>query len=298
MKKLLTFEHTGFIQWGVLTDREDGVYSTAALEEAYFIPFPETLLEFIEQENDGLLALATVLEQNADEHLVAPLPLDVVNILAPIPQVRRNIFCIGKNYADHIREFDKTAIPDIPKYPVVFTKATNTIIGPNQTIDMHSDIATQIDYEGELAIIIGKSGKNIHYTEAMDHIYGYTIMNDITARDLQANHLQWFLGKSLDTFAPMGPYILLRDAAPESFTVTTKVNGEVRQDGDTEELIFPITKLIETLSAGITLEVGDIIATGTPAGVGIGFKPPRLLKTGDTVSVSIAGIGTLTNKTK
>ncbi|MCI1822251.1 MAG: fumarylacetoacetate hydrolase family protein [Megasphaera sp.] len=298
MKKLLTFEDMGLVQWGVLNEEETGVYSAIALEEAFFTPLPETLLEFIRQGNDGLLALADALEQNEKEGAIEAKPLDTIRILAPIPHVERNIFCIGKNYTEHIVEFDKTTNPTIPKYPIIFTKATSSVIGPEDLINPHKNVTAELDYEGELAVIIGKSDCDIPISEAMDYVYGFTILNDVTARDLQRNHSQWFHGKSLDTFCPMGPYILLRDAAPDTFDVITKVNNEVRQDGSTGEFIFTISQLITTISQGTTLQAGDIIATGTPSGVGAGFNPPRYLHSGDCVEISISGIGTLKNKIK
>lgn len=298
IKKLVTFEDLGFVQWGVLNEAEDGVYGTIALEEAFFTPLPETMLEFIRQGNDGLLALADALEQNEKTGAVKAKPLDTVRIMAPIPHMERNIFCIGKNYTEHIAEFDKTAMPKPPKYPVIFTKATSSVIGPDDLIDPHTNVTSQVDYEGELAVIIGKEGSDITVGEAMDHVYGFTILNDVTARDLQANHVQWFHGKSLDTFCPIGPYILLRDAAPDTFDIVTKVNNEVRQDGSTGEFIFTIPELIHTISQGTTLFPGDIIATGTPSGVGVGFNPPRFLHSGDTVEITISAIGTLKNKVK
>jgi 2-keto-4-pentenoate hydratase/2-oxohepta-3-ene-1,7-dioic acid hydratase in catechol pathway len=298
IKKLLTFEDMGLIQWGVLNEEETGVYSSISLEEAFFTPFPETLLEFIRQGNEGLLALADALEQNEKEQAVEAKPLETIRILAPIPQVERNIFCIGKNYAEHIAEFDKTANPDIPKYPIIFTKATTSVIGPDTDINSHQNVTQELDYEGELAVIIGKSDADIPVGEAMDYVYGFTILNDVTARDLQRKHSQWFHGKSLDTFCPIGPYILLRDAAPDYFDVVTKVNGEVRQDGSTGEFIFTIPELIATISQGTTLQPGDILATGTPSGVGVGFTPPKFLHPGDTVEITVSGIGTLKNKIK
>lgn len=298
IKKLVTFEDLGLIQWGVLNEDETGVYGAIALEEAFFTPLPETLIEFIRQGNEGLLALGDALEQNERTNAVKAKPLDTVRIIAPLPHPERNIFCIGKNYADHIAEFEKTALPKPPAYPVIFTKATTSVIGPEDTIQRHENVTTAVDYEGELAIIIGKSGSDIQISEAMDYVYGFTILNDVTARDLQARHGQWFHGKSLDTFCPMGPYVLLRDAAPDTFDIVTKVNDEVRQDASTGEFIFTIPQLIQTISQGTTLLPGDIIATGTPSGVGVGFNPPKYLQKGDTVSISISGIGTLTNPVK
>ncbi|WP_301859108.1 fumarylacetoacetate hydrolase family protein [uncultured Megasphaera sp.] len=298
IKKLLTYEDMGLIQWGVLNEEETGVYGAIALEEAFFTPLPETLLEFIRQGNEGLLALGDALEQNEKTGAVKAQPLDTIRIMAPIPHLERNVFCVGKNYADHIAEFDKTAIPNVPKFPWIFTKATTAVIGPEDKIDSHPGVTSAIDYEGELAVIIGKEGSDIPIGEAMDHVYGFTILNDVTARDLQANHVQWFHGKSLDTFCPMGPFLLLRDAAPDTFDVVTKVNGEVRQDASTNEFIFTIPQLIQTISQGTTLLPGDVIATGTPSGVGVGFNPPKYIHKGDTVEISISSIGTLTNTVK
>ena len=179
IKKLVTYEDMGLVQWGVLDETETGVYGAIALEG-----------------NEGLLALADALEQNEKTHAVAAQPLDTVRIMAPIPHVERNIFCIGKNYADHIAEFDKTTVPELPKYPMIFTKATTSVIGPDDLIDPHKNVTSALDYEGELAVIIGKEGSDIPVGEAMDYVYGFTILNDVTARDLQANHSQWFHGKS------------------------------------------------------------------------------------------------------
>jgi 2-keto-4-pentenoate hydratase/2-oxohepta-3-ene-1,7-dioic acid hydratase in catechol pathway len=298
IKKLATFEDMGFIQWGVLNEDETGIYSATSLEEAFFTPLPETLLEFIQQGNNGLLSLVDALEQNEKTQAVKAKKLDTIRIMAPIPKIDRNVFCIGKNYSDHIAEFDKTDAPDLPKFPIIFTKATTSIIGPDDLIDPHKNVTKELDYEGELAVIISKTGSDIPISEAMDYVYGFTILNDVTARDLQRNHDQWFHGKSLDTFCPMGPYILLRDAAPDTFDVLTKVNNEVRQDASTGEFIFTIPQLINTISAGTTLQPGDIIATGTPSGVGVGFNPPKYMKSGDTVEITIPAIGTLKNKVK
>lgn len=295
IKKLLTFETDGYRRWGVLSEDEQGVYSADALEEAFFTPLTETLSEFIRQGNDSLSALAYALEQNEKTQAVSPIPLHRIRIVSPLPENERNIFCIGKNYPDHIAEFERTAKADIPAHPVIFTKAATAVIGTEDTIQAHASLTKELDYEGELAVIIGKTGADIPLAEAMDYVYGFTILNDVTARDLQRRHSQWFHGKSLDTFCPMGPYILLRDAAPDHFTIRTEVNGEIRQDASTSECIFSIPQLLHILSQGTTVHAGDVLATGTPAGVGIGFQPPKFLKAGDTVRITISSIGTLTN---
>lgn len=229
--------------------------------------------------------------------------LDGVTFLAPIDQPRRNVFCVGKNYHAHAEEFsksgfDSSAKPDehIPEAPVVFTKPYSTIIPTGATIPSHKGVTSQLDYEAEVGVVIGKAGSNISKDDAMDHVFGYTVINDFTARDLQKKHKQWFLAKSLDGFCPMGPYVVTADAVDgASLDVKCWVNGELRQDANTSQLIFDIPTLIETISAGITLQPGDVIATGTPAGVGIGFNPPKFAQTGDVIRIEVSGVGTLEN---
>jgi 2-keto-4-pentenoate hydratase/2-oxohepta-3-ene-1,7-dioic acid hydratase in catechol pathway len=223
------------------------------------------------------------------------LPLDSVTLEAPIPRPDKNIFCIGKNYAEHAIEMGSKA--DIPEHIMVFTKAPTTVIGPDETVLNHKEVTSQLDYEGELAVIIGKTGRAIPKEEALDYVFGYTIINDVTGRDLQSRHKQFFIGKSLDTTCPMGPWIVHSSAVenPNKLDIQTTVNGEMRQSSNTENFIFPIEEIISVLSRGMTLEPGDIIATGTPAGVGKGFKPPRFLQPGDTVEITVEKIGSLTN---
>jgi 2-keto-4-pentenoate hydratase/2-oxohepta-3-ene-1,7-dioic acid hydratase in catechol pathway len=226
-----------------------------------------------------------------------------VKLTAPLPRPRRNLFCVGKNYHAHAREFagsgfDSSAKTggDIPAHPIIFTKVPECVIGPTDTIVIPQAISTAIDYEAELAVVIGRGGKGISRADAMKHVWGYTIVNDVTARDWQGRHSQWHLGKSFDTFCPMGPWLVSADECDgASTTVRCWVNGEERQNASTRDLIFDIPTLIETLSAGITLYPGDVIATGTPVGVGIGFKPPKYLKPGDVVKIEIGGIGAIEN---
>lgn len=224
-----------------------------------------------------------------------------VRLLAPVPQTPRNIICVGKNYREHAREFARSgfeagATTDVDAFPAVFTKPASAIVGPGDNVELHSTVTQAVDYEGELAVIIGKPGRGIRKEDAYSHVWGYMIVNDVTARDRQKNHKQWFLGKSLDTFCPMGPLIATADEVdPENLEVRTWVNGELRQSANTRDLIFDIPTLIGTISAAMTLLPGDVIATGTPAGVGIGFNPPKFLKPGDEVRISIDGLGTLTN---
>ncbi len=229
--------------------------------------------------------------------------LDSVTLRPPL-RPARNVFCVGKNYRDHAREFGRsgydspTRSEEIPGKPVVFTKATTAVTGPYDDVDPHRGVTSELDYEGELGVIIGRGGRGIARGDAYAHVWGYTVVNDVTARDLQRDHKQWFLGKSLDTHCPMGPYAVSADEAGDVQTleVETLVNGERRQLAPVKDLIFDIPALIETISAGITLLPGDVIATGTPAGVGIGFDPPRFLASGDVVEVSITRLGTLRNR--
>jgi 2-keto-4-pentenoate hydratase/2-oxohepta-3-ene-1,7-dioic acid hydratase in catechol pathway len=223
-------------------------------------------------------------------------------LLAPIPRTPKNIFCVGKNYHEHAKEFagsgfDGGAKDVVPPFPVVFSKPHTAIIAQGEPILSALDPTGGLDYEGELAVVIGTGGRGISKANALAHVFGYTIVNDVTARHLQKRHSQWVLGKGLDSFAPMGPAILTADAAPDptKLELTTWVNGQQRQHAPVADLIFDIPTLIEAISAAITLEPGDVIATGTPAGVGIGFNPPVFLKPGDVVRISVTGIGTLEN---
>lgn len=233
------------------------------------------------------------------------IPFSGVKLLAPFPRPSKNILCVGKNYYDHAREFhnsgvDASAGKDaIPEVPIMFTKWPNSVIGPGEPIPSANDYTDSTDYEGELTVVIGEGGRNIARKDAYDHVYGYTIINDVTARTLQHRHRQWFLGKSLDGYCPMGPCLVTADEIKAKdvgkMHLMTRVNGEVRQDTTVSELIFDIPTLIADLSRVMTLEPGDLIATGTCAGVGIGFNPPIYLKKGDVVSVSIEPIGMLEN---
>ena len=229
--------------------------------------------------------------------------LSQVKLLAPIPSPARNIFCVGKNYREHAKEFANSGFEagavkgaEIDEYPAVFTKPASSVVGPDDIVNLHPQATSSVDYEAELAVVIGKGGRDIQKDQAHNHIFGYTIINDVTARDRQRSHKQWFLGKALDTFCPMGPWITTGDELdPENLEVKCWVNKELRQNANTRDLIFDIPTLVSTISAGLTLVPGDIISTGTPAGVGIGFNPPKFLRAGDVVTISITGLGTLTN---
>jgi 2-keto-4-pentenoate hydratase/2-oxohepta-3-ene-1,7-dioic acid hydratase in catechol pathway len=253
----------------------------------------------------GALALVEAMAEGAavPKPSGAALPLSAVKLDAPIPVPRRNIFCVGLNYRAHAAEFAASGVGGprppqqaVPEVPVIFSKVPESVIAPETAIRMPNGLSEAIDYEAELAVVIGKAGHAIPPSRAMDHVWGYTILNDVTARDLQRRHQQWLIGKSLDTFAPMGPWLACTNELDGAHTrVRCWVNDELRQDAPTEDLIFDIPTLISTISAGITLHPGDIIATGTPAGVGIGFDPPKFLRRGDRVRIHIEGIGTLSN---
>jgi 2-keto-4-pentenoate hydratase/2-oxohepta-3-ene-1,7-dioic acid hydratase in catechol pathway len=227
-----------------------------------------------------------------------------VRICAPLKPAR-NVMCVGKNYHAHAREFTGSGFDSsaknideaIPDAPIFFTKPPETVIGPGQHIQYPTGYSEQIDYEAELGVVIAKPGKRIPKDKALEYVFGYLNINDVTARDLQAKHKQWFIGKSLDTFCPMGPWLVTADEiANPNLSIKCWVNGELRQSANTRDLIFDVPTLIATLSAGLTLQAGDVIATGTPAGVGIGFKPPKFLSPGDEVEIEIEGLGRLVNR--
>ncbi len=232
----------------------------------------------------------------------ARLPVEVISLRAPLPRPLRSIFCVGRNYHAHAKELADTVFRDAVSaedpWPIVFTKLPECVVGPHDMVRLPgAGVSVQIDYEAELAVVIGRGGRNIPRSRAMDHVFGYTVINDVTARDVQMRHQQWDLGKSFDTFCPMGPWIVTADELDGRATrVRGWVNGKLRQDGLTQDLIHDIPTLIETCSRGITLYPGDVIATGTPAGVGMGLKPPQWLQPGDVVRIEIDGIGVIENR--
>lgn len=267
------------------------------MEESFW---PSTLLEGIEHGEEFVDTVSKLrdwifTQRNSKDYFI---PQEEVRLLAPIARPRKNIFCVGKNYREHVLEMGTEE--DIPEHIMIFTKAPTTVIGQRESIPLHTDVTAQLDYEGELAIVIGKKGMSISKEDAMEHIFGYTIVNDITARDLQKRHKQFFLGKSLDGTCPMGPVIVHKSGIddPQCLSLKTLVNGDVRQSDSTKQMIFSIPEIIASISKGMTLEPGDIIATGTPSGVGKGFEPPRFLKSGDVVEVCIEKIGILRNTVK
>ncbi|PKR77939.1 5-carboxymethyl-2-hydroxymuconate isomerase [Halalkalibacillus sediminis] len=278
--KFISFELDDSIYWGKL--------------QGGYIYYSERLMTHFPT---LLVAIENFRYWEIEDELTESVALSEVRVVAPfIP--KKNVMCIGKNYREHALEMSEGDPGAIPDEPVIFTKSPTSVIGCGESIELNSSITKQLDYEGELAVVIGRKGKNISRDQAMEHVFGFTIINDVTARDLQKKHKQFFRGKSLDTFCPMGPVIVHRDAIPDvqNLSVRTIVNGEERQNGSTKDMIFSVDELIEVLSDGMTLEPGDVIATGTPSGVGKGFNPPKFLKSGDEVRISIESIGELVNK--
>ena len=292
--RLATYRHQGQTRVGSVSP--DGLHLTPfALEPA---DARYGALRLIERVAAGLALPA------ASGPAVA---LAALQLLAPLPLPRRNLFCVGRNYHAHAQELQASVFKDNNRnttaWPIVFTKVPECVVGPEADVLLPgAAISEQIDYEAELAVVIGRGGRNISRAQAMDHVYGYTIVNDVTARDVQMRHGQWDLGKSFDTFCPMGPWIVSADELDGSDTRVrcwvSPAGGapELRQDGRTRDLIFDLPSLIETCSRGITLYPGDVIATGTPAGVGMAMTPPRWLQPGDLVRIEIDGIGSLQNR--
>jgi 2-keto-4-pentenoate hydratase/2-oxohepta-3-ene-1,7-dioic acid hydratase in catechol pathway len=273
---------------------EGRVYPLSSLGE-----LPEDLVSLIAA---GESALALVRAALSGGHLQNGAPLEDVQLLAPIPRPPKNIICLGLNYAAHAEESARatgdSAGHGLPQHPVVFTKAPTTINGPTSPIPYDPAVSTQIDWEVELAVIIGRRGRVIAEEDALDYVFGYTVLNDVTARDLQQQHRQFFLGKSLDGSCPMGPWIVTADEIPDpqQLRLTSHVNNVLKQEGHTSEQIFSVARTISILSRGMTLEPGDIITTGTPPGVGFARTPPEWLRPGDEVVCAVEGIGELRNR--
>ncbi len=292
--KFLTLEND---QLGALVD--DTVVDLPAAAQVLAVTLPVTTLEQLIETGDEAAVQAWELATRAAGQAAACRPYAEVRPRAPIPLPRRNILCLGKNYLEHAREVAaKMKLTDkAPARPIIFTKATTAVIAPGDPVPSYPELTRKLDYEAELALIIGTGGRDIPADKAWQHVFGYTACNDISARDLQKDHLQWFRAKSLDGFAPMGPVVVHRSVmpAPEDIEIRCTVNGELRQQATFDQLIFDVPTIIEVLSAGMTLLPGDIIATGTPAGVGMGFSPPKYLQTGDEMVVEVTGAGSLKN---
>lgn len=260
---------------------------------------PTNVSELITLGEEALTQIQKIV-LNLDTDSEELLSLDTVDVLPPL-SITKNVFCVGRNYREHIIEGNIANGRPANSFPVAiefFSKPSTAVIGHKDQVLRHANLTNSLDYEVELAIVIGRRGTNISRADALDHVFGYTIVNDITARDLQKRHGQWLKGKSLDTTCPMGPVVVHRSAIENAndLDVSLTVNGEIRQAENTSSMIFSIETIIEQLSAGLTLEPGDVIATGTPKGVGFAMTPPRCLEVGDVVSAHIQNIGTLTNQ--
>lgn len=300
--KLVSFRHKDRVGVGALL--ADGVLDLASAAE--LMGERADLSSMLAIVRAGPLALAACrrLEQQAraqSQRLSAALlPSGALQLMAPIPAPVRNIFCVGRNYIEHVREGASAhdAAVQAPEAPQFFTKATHALIGPDSEVRLDPRITQKLDYEVELAVVIGIGGRDISASSAFEHIFGYTIANDVTARDLQRRHDQWFKGKSLDTTLPLGPCIVPHADIGDlgSLELSMSINGEERQRARVEQMIFDIPQLIAALSAGMTLEPGDILSTGTPSGVGFAMKPPRYLRGGDEMVARIDRIGELRNR--
>lgn len=255
---------------------------------------PSEIVAFIEAGPTALARARELLQSNP-----AGGPIGDVRLLAPMPRPRRNVFCLGLNYRAHAAEATQFGVAQKdPEYPIFFTKPSSTVVGPDAAIEVNTDVTKEVDWEVELTVVIGPGGTNIPRASALDHVFGYTIANDVSARDLQFRHGgQWFKGKGLDTFCPLGPWIVTADevADPANLDVLLRVNGIEKQHSNTSKLIFDIPTTIASLSEGLTLEAGDLILTGTPEGVGFARKPPEFLEDGDVVECEVSGIGVLRN---
>jgi 2-keto-4-pentenoate hydratase/2-oxohepta-3-ene-1,7-dioic acid hydratase in catechol pathway len=258
---------------------------------------PTTLVDLIQRGPDAWARMAGIGTEaiGAHSHLAS-----TVRWHAPIPRPTKNVFCLGLNYAAHAKESSQARGREmkIPTVPVIFTKAPTTVSGPFDDVAVDRQATQQVDWEVELGVVIGKSGRNIAKADALGHVFGYTVINDLSARDLQSQHMQWFKGKSLDGFCPMGPFVVTADefGDPQTKRLQLRVNGVTKQDGLTSNMIFPVDVIIEWLSKGLTLEAGDVIATGTPEGVGMGRTPQEFLQNGDIVETEVEGIGILRNR--
>ncbi len=282
--------------------RGDRMIDTRMLPSGGWRP-PTTLLELIQQGPDAWKRMSELVEQyDAGSDSGISHPVSSIRWHAPIPRPSKNVFCLGRNYVAHAEEAARARGQEvkIPTIPVIFTKAPTSVIGPFDDIPVDRGVTQQVDWEVELGAVMGKTAGNISRADALQHVFGYTVINDVSARDLQQQHMQWFKGKSLDGFCPMGPLVVTADefGDPQSKQLQLRVNGATKQDASTAKMIFPVDVIIEWLSKGLTLEAGDIIATGTPEGVGMGRTPQEFLNDGDVLETEVEGIGTLRNRIK
>ena len=292
--KLLTYEVDGKERVGVLSRDEAWVCPISAAGMDY-----RTMKELIRECGPSELEMLNYISGKDPSEIKGAVPLADVRVLAPVPEPDQDVICLGINYLSHAKEaakFEKEAF-EKPEQAIYFAKRVNRAVDPEGGISAHRDLTSQLDYEAELAVIIKKDAFRISREQVRDYVFGYTVLNDVSAREVQTGHKQWYFGKSLDGFTPMGPWILTADSVefPPKLAIQSRVNGELRQDSNTELLIHGIEEVICELSSGMTLKSGTIIATGTPSGVGMGFDPPKFLAPGDVVECTIEGIGTLRN---
>jgi 2-keto-4-pentenoate hydratase/2-oxohepta-3-ene-1,7-dioic acid hydratase in catechol pathway len=295
--RLCTFEQRGVPAAGVVA-ADDTIVSTVDLLGG--ASDEDEVLDLLLASEELLTELRT-----AARKARGGIPLASANLHAPIPRPPRNVFCIGWNYSEHFEEGKQArgqsgqpiAPQEIPQFPAIFTKNPATVVGPGAPVLFPAPHSEQLDWEAELAVVIGKGGRDIAEAAAMSHVFGYTCANDVSVRDVQRRHGgQWFKGKNFDTHLPMGPWIVTADELdPGDLAIQSRVNGVRKQDSRTKYMVFKIPRLITEISAGCTLWPGDMIITGTPAGVGFARTPPEYLKVGDTVEVEIEGIGVLRN---
>lgn len=295
--RLLTYERAGASRLGLLLHDRVVDVADAGLE-LDAAGLPDDMLAFIEQGAEALeRARRLVQALSADQKKLegASGPLAGTLLLAPIPRPRRNLVCVGLNYAEHAAESRVTQ--GLPEHPVYFTKPPTTVIGPEASIPWHGHVSRRIDWEVELAVVVGREGRDISEERALEHVFGYTVGIDVTARDLQSRHQQWYKGKGLDGFCPMGPWIVTSDelSDPQDVCLRLRVNGAEKQNARTDDMIFSVARLISVLSQGMTLQPGDLLMTGTPSGVGFARQPPEYLQPGDVVEAEIDAIGVLRN---
>lgn len=297
--KFLTYKDGANLRVGALDETRGVLDLVKAAKTLLGKDLPDSLRGIIEG-GDSALALAREAlkaAQGKPDGLFTP--ADKVKVATPLPGARKNVFCVGRNYKAHIEEMAASfgRAVDYPKAPEFFSKPPTTIVGHEDGVERHAEHTEKLDYEVELAVVIGKKGRNIKEGEFENYVFGYTVVNDITARDAQRLHGQFFKGKSFDTFCPIGPYIVTKDefGQPGGHRLSLTVNGKVRQDSNTSDLYFGVPKIIESLSAALTLEPGDVIATGTPSGVAAGMKEPVWLQKGDVVEAYVEGVGVLRN---
>lgn len=294
--RLLTFKNRGF-KVGVIDG--DQVLDLGKAAAAAGKKVPKTMRGIIAEGDKALATIKEVLAASKGKSELF-IPLEKIRFAPPITEFNKNIFCVGRNYKAHIEEMAAAMNREVsyPKVSEFFTKPYTTIVAHGDKVERHADYTDKLDYEVELAVIIGKGGRNISKEDALDHVFGYTVFNDVTARDAQRAHGQFFKGKSFDTFGPIGPWIVTKDefGDPSGHRLTLKVNGKIRQDSNTSDLVHDVPSIIRDLTGALTVEPGDIIATGTPAGVAGGMNPPGWLQVGDVMEAEVEGIGVLRNK--